>query len=163
MISKPVETILKERNIVENRDKTYHELLIIGPIILLIGSFLFFSRKKRKTELLPRPQSSILPTKSPNENNLNDLIELAKNNSPILYTKFNELDPQFCKRLLEIAPRLLISEQEICIYIRLNFDTKEIARYTRFSVKGIQAKKHRIRKKLNIPTKEDMTNWIINF
>ncbi|MBB6500952.1 tetratricopeptide repeat protein [Pedobacter cryoconitis] len=164
---RPLENIVKNKDSVANTDKNLY-ILVIAVSAILILSFLFLYRYKKRTtgqrgtsapnEIRHKP----LSTHHYNENDLNDLIELAKQNSPILRTIFNEFDHTFCKKLLVLAPNLLITEQELCIYIKLNFDTKEIARYTRSSVKAVQARKYRIRKKLNIPTKEDITNWIIN-
>ncbi|MBB6500950.1 tetratricopeptide repeat protein [Pedobacter cryoconitis] len=165
-IRQPLERIIKAKNTAKNKDKASYILLIAAPASLLIGVVIFYSYRKRIREeqqiATPGEDQTELASNQ-NEDTLIELIELAKRNSPILYTRFNELDPTFCKRLLTIAPGLLITEQELCIYIRLNFDTKEIARYTMSSIKAVQAKKYRIRKKLNISTETDIMNWIINF
>jgi DNA-binding CsgD family transcriptional regulator len=62
--------------------------------------------------------------------------------------------------LLKIAPHLVASEIELCILLRLNFETKEIARHTKASVRAIEGKKYRVRKKLNIPSDQDINIWM---
>lgn len=74
----------------------------------------------------------------------------------------NDFDSEFIKKLLCISPNLVASELNICVLLRLNFDTKEIARYTKSSVRSIEGKKYRIRRKLGIPSDEYINIWMIN-
>ncbi|PRB05264.1 hypothetical protein CQ046_05225 [Chryseobacterium sp. MYb7] len=47
--------------------------------------------------------------------------------------------------------------------LRLNFSTKEIAHYNHLTIRGIETKKNRLRKKLDIPSNEDLNNWMMKF
>ena len=92
--------------------------------------------------------------------NLEDeIIRLAKENSPRLLSKSKLLYPEFFQKLAEIQPNFQISELIFCIYLKLNLSTKEIATYTYVTPKAIQNRKNRIRKKLNIPSSEDIYKW----
>jgi DNA-binding CsgD family transcriptional regulator len=91
---------------------------------------------------------------------LKHIVELAVNNNPAFLLKFNEFDPEFNKKLLQKAPGLTAVEIEFCALLRLNFETKEIARYTKTSVRSVEGKKYRIRKKLDIPTDKDINFWM---
>lgn len=91
---------------------------------------------------------------------LKEIVQLAVNNNPAFLIKFNEFDPEFSQKLLKIAPHLVASEIELCILLRLNFETKEIARYTKASVRAIESKKYRVRKKLGIPSDKDINIWM---
>ena len=91
---------------------------------------------------------------------LKEIVELAINNNPAFLTKFNEFDTEFSKNLLNIAPKLVASEIEFCALLKLNFDTKEIARYTKSSIRAVEGKKYRIRKKLGIPSDKDINVWM---
>lgn len=91
---------------------------------------------------------------------LKEIVQLAVNNNPAFLIKFTEFDPEFNKKLLKIAPNLVASEMEFCALLRLNFETKEIARYTKTSVRAAEGKKYRIRKKLNIPSDQDINIWM---
>ena len=94
---------------------------------------------------------------------LKEIVQLAINNNPAFLTKFNEFDPVFSKKLLDMAPNLVASEIEFCALLRLNFETKEIARYTKSSVRSAEGKKYRIRKKLGIPSDQDINIWMTRF
>jgi uncharacterized protein YqfB (UPF0267 family) len=91
---------------------------------------------------------------------LKEIVQLAVNNNPAFLIKFNDFDPDFSQKLLKIAPHLVASEIELCILLRLNFETKEIARHTKASVRAIEGKKYRVRKKLNIPSDQDINIWM---
>ncbi len=93
---------------------------------------------------------------------LKEIVQLAVSNNPAFLVKFNEYDPAFCKKLLELAPNMVAAEIEFCVLLRLNFETKEIARYTKISVRAVEGKKYRIRRKLNIPSDQDINIWMTN-
>nr|WP_314492086.1 hypothetical protein [uncultured Chryseobacterium sp.] len=88
------------------------------------------------------------------------IIQLGKDNDPNFYTRFQEVYPYFQKKLLSIDPTLQTSELILLAYTYLDFKTKEVADYTFRSPRTIQNRKHLLRKKLDIPAKEDMTVWL---
>ncbi|MCZ4244162.1 helix-turn-helix transcriptional regulator [Pedobacter punctiformis] len=93
---------------------------------------------------------------------LKEVVKLAIANNPAFIIKFNDFDPDFCKKILQKAPNLVATETEFCVMARLNFETKEIARYTKSSVRAVESKKYRIRKKLGIPSEQDFNIWMSN-
>ncbi|WP_184550973.1 helix-turn-helix transcriptional regulator [Mucilaginibacter sp. FT3.2] len=93
---------------------------------------------------------------------LKEIIQLIVNNNPAFLMKFNDYDPAFSKKILSIAPNMVATEIEFCVLLRLNFETKEIARYTKTSVRAVEGKKYRIRKKLDIPSDQDINIWMTN-
>lgn len=91
---------------------------------------------------------------------LKEVVQLAVENNPAFFIRFNEFDTEFSKKLLSIAPNLVASEVEFCALLRLNFETKEIARYTKSSVRAVEGKKYRIRKKIGMPHGIDINIWM---
>jgi DNA-binding CsgD family transcriptional regulator len=88
-----------------------------------------------------------------------EILTLAKENSPRLLNKFRLVDPDFFSKLSAIQPNLKNSELIFCIYLKLNLTTKEIATYTFVTPKAIQNRKNRLRKKLNIASDVDIYKW----
>lgn len=88
-----------------------------------------------------------------------EIIRLAKENSPRLLSKFKILYPEFFEKLSQIQSNLQNSELIFCIYLKLNLTTKEIATYTFVTPKAVQNRKNRIRKKLSIASKVDIYKW----
>lgn len=93
-------------------------------------------------------------------NNFTDLIALAKNNDAEFLALFNEIYPGFIASLKTINPKIRSSELEFCAMTFLNFSTKNIAQYTFVTVRAVQIRKNRLRKKLNIASDIDFNNWM---
>ncbi len=92
---------------------------------------------------------------------LKALTELAHAKDPSFMKRFRETESVFIHAHLEISPQLLPAELELCAYIRLNFDTKEIARTCKLSVRAVESRKYRIRKKLGIDGETNMHIWML--
>ena len=93
-------------------------------------------------------------------NNFTDLIALAKNNDAEFLALFNEIYPEFVVSLKAINPKIRSSELEFCAMTFLNFSTKNIAQYTFVTVRAVQIRKNRLRKKLNIASSADFNSWM---
>jgi hypothetical protein len=130
----------------------------IGSIALVLMSLYFTMKKqyliinyyKSKTE-------KYIPT-----DKLTRVVELAKNGSPAFFTEFKSLYPNLTEKLVEIQPNTIASELEFFAYLKLNFSTKEIAKFTNSTVRSVEARKYRIRKKFNISEKIDIYVWASN-
>ncbi len=92
---------------------------------------------------------------------LQNIIHLAKENSPNLLTEFNHIYTSYQTDLQAKCPGLTKQEIVFSIYLLLDFSTKEISNYTFSSVRTIQNKKYRLRKKLNIDSDSDINSWFI--
>lgn len=90
------------------------------------------------------------------ESKIKEVLDMARRKDNLFFSHFKNLYPHFCERLVELQPTVASSELEFCAYLKLNFTTKEIARYTNSSIRSIEGKKYRIRKKYNIPEKSDI-------
>lgn len=88
-----------------------------------------------------------------------EIVSLAKNNSPRLLNTCRSTFPAFFDNLKQINADLKKSELIFCVYLKLDFSTKEIALYTFVTPKAIQNRKNRIRKKLKIASDVDIYKW----
>lgn len=157
----------------EQQEANYIKIIVFIValcVLMLIVGFLLF-RRFHKEKISAKEQAFLLqekirqleaqiPDKNVDANQLKTVVQLAMTNDPSFLVKFNELDKEFVEKLLQIAPNLVASELELCAQLRLSFETKEIARYMGLSVRAIQGKKHRIRKKLGVPIAEDINVWM---
>jgi tetratricopeptide (TPR) repeat protein len=147
----------KNRQIIHEQRKYEWIGLIVFISLILIILVITYYRYKYKREI--KLTSIKLDTLAKIEE-LKNIVQLAVNNNPSLLIKFNEFDTKFTTRLLTINPQLTATEIEFCVMLRLNFETKEIARYTKTSVRSVEGKKYRIRKKLNINSEKDINVWM---
>ena len=95
------------------------------------------------------------------EDNIAEILDLAENDSPLFLDRFQIYFPHFIPNILKINSSLISSEIHICALMRLNFDTKKIALCTNSSVRAVESRKYRIRKKLNIPSDINVNNFIL--
>jgi len=76
---------------------------------------------------------------------------------------FNQLHDNFMQRLKTSYPELTPRDMRLCAYLRMNFNTKEIAPLLGISVRGVEDTRYRIRKKLRLPSDANITAFILNF
>lgn len=74
------------------------------------------------------------------------LIDKSENHIELV----NDLNVDFFKQLEEKYPELNKSEITICYYLFIGFNNKEIAVFLNSSVRGIESKRYRITKKMNL-------------
>lgn len=93
----------------------------------------------------------------------NELYDLAMNKNSLFITYFKSEFPDFFDKILQAYPSLISSELEICALLKINLTTKEIATATNTTIRAVENKKYRIRKKINLPSESDLNLYIINF
>ncbi|OPC54133.1 tetratricopeptide repeat protein [Elizabethkingia miricola] len=143
--------------------KLYYIIAIPFLIVLLI---IILKRKTIKSNtadvITEKPVENEDETEKLDHETLNQLINLAEEDDPSFYFKFNDTFPDFSENLLKICPKLTQSDLEYCAMMKLNFDTKKIASIKRLSIGAVESKKYRIRKKLDISTEENIYIWLMD-
>lgn len=76
---------------------------------------------------------------------------------------FDLIHKQFFRHLRERYPSLTSTDLKFCAFLRLNLSTKDIARFTGLTVRGVEGARHRLRKKLHIPEDQSLTEFLIDF
>jgi len=173
-----VEQIAQEKK-QEEKDKKKLYIMLSSILFIFIG-ILYFLRKayvkkqkekddliKSKNDLIEKKDELIEIQSQETQllkKKVNDafplLIKLAKTNDPFFITKFKEVYPEFCEKLLSQHPDLTESELKISAFLRLNLANKEISHYESLSVRAIETRKYRLKKKLGLAPEEDLIKWI---
>lgn len=167
-IQKTVEFILKEK--IKKQSIAYKRSLTITVSIILfifISSIFAYRKhvdiKKHKDRIIEEhKEQTVILTRNIEKNKFNELIKLAKANNSHFLILFEELYPQFISKLKVLDPKIRNSELSFCAMAYLNFSTKDIAEYTFVTVRAVEKRKSRLRKKYNIPTDEDFNRWMKN-
>ncbi len=76
---------------------------------------------------------------------------------------FDQAHENFFRRLKASYPDLTASDFRLCAYLRMNLSSKEIAPLLNISVRGVEEKRYRLRKKLNLKPEHNLTEFIIGF
>lgn len=85
------------------------------------------------------------------------------NNWKHFETHFNQIHDNSLERLREQYPDLNHREIRLCAYLKLNLSSKEIAPLMGISYRGIESLRFRVRKKMNLDTTVNLTDYIIRF
>jgi FixJ family two-component response regulator len=78
-------------------------------------------------------------------------------------SNFNQVHEQFYKKMLESYPTLTASDLKFAAYIKMNLTSKEIAPLLNITVKSLELKRHRLRKKMNLSPDENLTEELMKF
>lgn len=74
---------------------------------------------------------------------------------------FNNADKEFFKKIKSKHPDLTSNDLKLCAYLRLNLSSKEIAPLLNISVKSVEIKRYRLRKKMLLPREVNLTEYIL--
>jgi len=106
-----------------------------------------------------------------NAKNLDDVTKVVKLVNKNLNTTddwklfeeaFNNTDKDFIKKLKTSHPNLTSNDLRLCTYLRLNLSSKEIAPLLNISLRSVEVKRYRLRKKMNLPHEASLTNYILD-
>lgn len=81
----------------------------------------------------------------------------------IFQTNFDRIHENFFRNLHAAYPELTSNDLRFCAYFRLNLTTKDIAHLMNISPKGVEVARYRIRKKINIPSEKNISEFLIEF
>jgi DNA-binding CsgD family transcriptional regulator len=76
---------------------------------------------------------------------------------------FNNADKGFLQNIREKHRDLTPSDLRLCAYLRLNLTSKEIAPLLNISVRSVEVKRYRLRKKLGLSRQESLSDYILAF
>ncbi|WP_223154622.1 triple tyrosine motif-containing protein [Aestuariibaculum sediminum] len=97
-------------------------------------------------------------------NNVIKIIDQNLNNSDDWQTfeeAFNNTDKDFIKKIKSLHPSLTNNDLRLCTYLRLNLSSKEIAPLLNITPRSVEVKRYRLRKKLDLPHEDSLTNYIL--
>jgi DNA-binding CsgD family transcriptional regulator len=115
--------------------------------------------EKQKEELGPRYPARYLQRLSTliDKNISND------NDWEIFEALFDQAHENFFKRLKLSFPDLTQSDLKLCAYLKLNLSSKEIAPLLNISVRGVEIRRYRLRKRLALSSDDNLVNYIMQF
>ncbi len=75
---------------------------------------------------------------------------------------FDTVDKDFLKKLKTMHPLLTPNDLRLCAYLRLNLSSKEIAPLLNISVRSVEIKRYRLRKKMNLNHENGLAEYILS-
>jgi len=76
---------------------------------------------------------------------------------------FDQAHENFFKRLKSEYPELTPNDLKLCAYLRMNLSTKEIAPLLNISIRGVEVRRYRLRKRLNLKREDNLVEFLMGF
>ena len=87
---------------------------------------------------------------------------LVSSNGAIIEIEGKLIHEKFFRNLRERYPSLTATDLRFCALLRLNLSTKDIAQMTNLTIRGVEAARYRLRKKLDIPDGTGLVDFLID-
>ncbi|MGG7553060.1 helix-turn-helix transcriptional regulator [Chryseobacterium arthrosphaerae] len=167
-----ITNINHEINTIGEQKYSYYMYIIAGLLVTLsASSYYFLNKKKKNKKAAPMSLTSqYADTVHSSENNTpeNDaednkkLVNLAKEDINTFYIEFEKNYPSFQFDLKKQFPELNLSDINFCSLIKMKFDIKQIATYTNTTLRSVESRRYRIRKKMELKGQDDLYIIISN-
>jgi ligand-binding sensor domain-containing protein/DNA-binding CsgD family transcriptional regulator len=122
----------------------------------------------RKNEILLKIKDDLIASKGESRalEKLSRLIDShveSDHDWEIFEASFNQVHDDFFKRLMLEYPDLTPGDLRLAAYLKMNLASKEIAPLLNISVRGVENKRYRLRKKIGLPEEANLTEFMMNY
>jgi hypothetical protein len=129
----------------------------------------------KKNEFLQKMRKDLIKIKESNDktvamNQSDRLVKMIDNNIKdehdewlLFESNFNQVHEQFYKKMLEKYPTLTASDLKFAAYVKMNLTSKEIAPLLNITIKSLELKRHRLRKKMNLLPDQNLNEELMKF
>jgi len=145
---------LKNEKLQQEVESKNRELTISTMSIIKKNEILNSIKKELILEHSKDVYTQVIKTIDKNINNKKDweFIEDA----------FNNADKDFLKKIKKLHPNLTPNDLRFCAYLRLNLSSKEIAPLLSISVRSVEIKRYRLRKKMQLSHEKSLVEYILS-
>jgi len=120
-----------------------------------------------KNELLAFIKDDLKKTSQDDIKNIKSVIRTINDNITeedswkVFKEAFDNADKDFLKRIKQLHPLLTPNDLRLCAYLRLNLSSKEIAPLFNISVRSVEIKRYRLRKKMDLQHEIGLVEYIL--
>ncbi|RAR72932.1 triple tyrosine motif-containing protein [Flavobacterium aciduliphilum] len=122
----------------------------------------------KKNELLSVIKEDLKKTSEEGNRNIKSVISTINKNIKeednwnIFREAFDTADKDFLKKVKSAHPSLTPNDLRLCAYLRLNLSSKEVAPLLNISVRSVEIKRYRLRKKMDLPHEQGLVEYILS-
>lgn len=165
ILNMSIEKFLNEytENEQKNKNKLYYIIIAVilaSTAVILILFNVYEKKQKQKEARLNQTDLETHKLRKKLDSAYEEVAQLAISRDPLFMTKFKEVYAEFYHNLISEYPNLTANDIKFCAMVKLNFSNKEIAQYDNMSIRTVESKKYRLRKKLNLAADTDFNGWI---
>ncbi|MEZ7504420.1 triple tyrosine motif-containing protein [Flavobacterium sp. Arc2] len=120
-----------------------------------------------KNELLEFIKEDLKKTNSDENRSIKSVISTinknitGKDSWSVFKEAFENTDKDFFKKVKQLHPSLTSNDLRLCAYLRLNLTSKEIAPMLNISVRSVEIKRYRLRKKMGLVHEQGLAEYIL--
>ncbi|MDN3677285.1 triple tyrosine motif-containing protein [Flavobacterium paronense] len=121
-----------------------------------------------KNKLLALIKDDLNKTSDEGNRNLKSVISTITQNINeedswnVFRDAFDSADKDFLKKVKQAHSLLTPNDLRLCAYLRLNLSSKEIAPLLNISVRSVEIKRYRLRKKMDLPHEQGLVEYILS-
>jgi DNA-binding NarL/FixJ family response regulator len=159
-------TLLEQKNQLIEEQKSFTNDELILSRRQLAATTLMLAQKRDANDLLKTEVSGLeetAPISRIAKNKLLRIIDQTTNEEDEwvhFQQQFERIEPSFLKSILNKFPELTQSDLKLLSLMRMNLDSKEIARILRISPESTRTAKYRLRKRLELSKEESLEQFI---
>jgi ligand-binding sensor domain-containing protein/DNA-binding CsgD family transcriptional regulator len=149
---------LKNEQLSQDFDTKNRELAVSNMSLIKKNELLSIIKddlKKSSEENNGRSLKSVIST-------INRNITQEDSSWNVFKEAFDSADKDFLNRVKGIHPSLTPNDLRLCAYLRLNLSSKEIAPLLNISVRSIEIKRYRLRKKMDLTHQQGLVEYILS-
>ena len=123
----------------------------------------------KKNELLSLIKEDLKKTSDDSNKNIKSVITTINKNISeedtwnVFKEAFDNADNDFLKKVKQAHSSLTPNDLRLCAYLRLNLSSKEIAPLLNISVRSVEIKRYRLRKKMDLTHEQGLVEYILAF
>ena len=123
----------------------------------------------KKNELLTLIKEDLKKTTEDSNKNIKSVITTINKNISeedtwnVFKEAFDSADNDFLKKVKQAHTTLTPNDLRLCAYLRLNLSSKEIAPLLNISVRSVEIKRYRLRKKMDLTHEQGLVEYILAF
>ena len=120
--------------------------------------------QKLSQEILKLKDSSGKPLAEDQLRRIQKVIDEGMNDERdwnLFESSFNEAHESFFKKLKTNHPDLVPNDLKLCAYLHMNMSSKEMASLLNISLRGVEIRRYRLRKKLDVPHDKNLTEFLM--
>ena len=145
---------IKNEKLREEVESKNRELAISTMSIIKKNEFLNSIKDQLKGQAENPQVKSVIRTIDRNINNSDDW--------KFFEDAFNNADKDFLKKVKSTHTELTSNDLRLCAYLRLNLSSKEIAPLLNISVRSVEVKRYRLRKKMKLQHEAGLVDYIMS-
>jgi|SRR5690554_2197667 len=158
----------QEKEITSLRNEKLESELTFKSKELASATMLIINHSEFLRNLRSTIQNQILAGKI-NRAQGNELVNMIGNSLSdedewkLFQDNFDLIHQNFFRKLKERYPTLTPTDLKLCALLRLNYSSKEVSSMLNISIRGVEAARYRLRKKINLTEAVNLVDFMIKF